>query len=218
MKLLPLALCVNKFTHTRLLAIFNGSSVEISMRLLIAKGDSPPRAEGQRCEAQRVAEQCLEKGGMMFERSEFLPPQALRQAASGEVWTDWKMSQSDSWICKANRQYRQQLVVRSADIVCTARDAERRCCQLLSTECRTRLPCFWYFFKKVQKERVEEKYKWTIKVEDCCRIWRRAKASFLSPNAKRDSCVSRSEVSLNMPAIDFSLCSKWQPVFLYIIT
>ena len=39
----------------------------------------------------------------------------------------------------ANRQYRQQLVVRSADAVCTARDAERRYCQLLSTECRTRL-------------------------------------------------------------------------------
>ena len=31
---------------------------------------------------------------------------------------------------------------------CTARDAKRRCCQLLSTECRTRLPRFWYFFKK----------------------------------------------------------------------
>ena len=25
-----------------------------------------------------------------------------------------------------------------------------------STECRTRLPRFWYFFKKVQKERLEE--------------------------------------------------------------
>ena len=49
------------------------------------KGNSPPRAEGQRWEAQRAAEQCLETGGMMFERSEFLPPQALRQAASGEV-------------------------------------------------------------------------------------------------------------------------------------
>ena len=49
------------------------------------KGNPPPRAEGQRWEAQRVAEQCLETDGMMFERSEFLPPQALRQAASGEV-------------------------------------------------------------------------------------------------------------------------------------
>ena len=55
---------------------------------LLRKGNSPPRAEGQRWEAQRVAEQCLETGGMMFERSEFLPPQALRQAASGEVCTD----------------------------------------------------------------------------------------------------------------------------------
>ncbi|MBQ5644211.1 MAG: hypothetical protein IIV04_00750 [Bacteroidaceae bacterium] len=45
-------------------------------------------SNGQRWEAQRAAEQCLETGGMMFERSEFLPPQALRQAASGEVCTD----------------------------------------------------------------------------------------------------------------------------------
>ena len=90
LKLFPLALCVNKFTHTRLLAIFNGSSIEnyYSTRQFIAKGNSPPRAEGQRWEAQRAAEQCLETGGMMFERSEFLPPQALRQAASGEVCTD----------------------------------------------------------------------------------------------------------------------------------
>ena len=49
------------------------------------KSNSPPEAGGQRWEAQRVAEQCLETDGMMFERSEFLPPQALRQAASGEV-------------------------------------------------------------------------------------------------------------------------------------
>ena len=55
---------------------------------LHCKGNSPPTAEGQRWEAQRVAEQCLEKGGMMFERSEFLLPQALRQAASGEGRTD----------------------------------------------------------------------------------------------------------------------------------
>ena len=70
--------------------IFNCASVEnyYSTRLFIAKGNSPPRAEGQRWEAQRVAEQCLETGGMMFERSEYLPPQALRQAASGEVCTD----------------------------------------------------------------------------------------------------------------------------------
>ena len=34
------------------------------------KGNSPPKAEGQRWEAQRAAEQCLETGGMMFERSE----------------------------------------------------------------------------------------------------------------------------------------------------
>ena len=59
---------------------------------------------------------------------------------------------------------------------------EKAMLSTFSTECRTRLPCFWYFFKKVQKERVEEKYKWTIKVENCCRIWRRAKASFLPPN------------------------------------
>ena len=90
LKLLPLALCVNKFTHTRLLAIFNGSSIEnyYSTRQFIAKGNSSLKAKGQRWEAQRAAEQCLETGGMMFERSEFLPPQALRQAASGEVCTD----------------------------------------------------------------------------------------------------------------------------------
>ena len=89
-----------------------------------AKGNSSPRAKvtrkrtkaklvwtfaasvsnlskGQRWEAQRAAEQCAEIGGMMFERSEFLPPQALRQAATGEVCTDWKMSQSDSWTKEA---------------------------------------------------------------------------------------------------------------------
>ena len=49
------------------------------------KGNPSLKAKGQRWEAQRVAEQCLETDGMMFERSEFLPPQALRQAASGEV-------------------------------------------------------------------------------------------------------------------------------------
>ena len=87
----------------RLLAIFNGSSIEnyYSTRLFIAKGNSPPKAEGQRWEAQRAAEQCLETGGMMFERSEFLPPQALRQVASGEVCTDWKMLQSNSWTKEA---------------------------------------------------------------------------------------------------------------------
>ena len=83
--------------------IFNCASVEnyYSTRLFIAKGNSPPRAEGQRWETQRAAEQWLETGGMKFERSEFLPPQALRQAASGEGWTDWKMSQSDSWTKEA---------------------------------------------------------------------------------------------------------------------
>ena len=125
------------------------------------KGNPSLKAKGQRWEAQWAAEQYLEAGDMMFERSEFLSPQALRQAASGEVWSDRKMLQGNSWICKANRQYRQQLVVRSADIVCTARDAERRCCQLLSTECRTRLPRFWYFFKKVQKARLQKEYKIT---------------------------------------------------------
>ena len=35
----------------------------------------------------------------------------------------------DSRICYANRQHHQQLVVRSADEVCTARDAKRRYCQ-----------------------------------------------------------------------------------------
>ena len=50
-------------------------------------------SNGQRWEAQWAAEQCLEIGGMMFERSEFLPPQASRQAASGEVWTDWRILQ-----------------------------------------------------------------------------------------------------------------------------
>ena len=58
-------------------------------------------SNGQRWEAQRAAEQWLEAGGMMFERSEFLPPQALRQAASGEGWTDWKMLQGNSWTKEA---------------------------------------------------------------------------------------------------------------------
>ena len=58
-------------------------------------------SNGQRWEAQRAAKQCLETGSMMFECSEFLLPQALRQAASGEVRTDWKMSQSDSWAKEA---------------------------------------------------------------------------------------------------------------------
>ena len=43
----------------------------------------------------------LEAGDMMFERSEFLSPQALRQAANGEVWTDWKMLQGNSWTKEA---------------------------------------------------------------------------------------------------------------------
>ena len=97
----------------------------LSMRLFIAKGNSPPKAEGLRWEAQRAAEQCLETGGMMFERSEFLPPQILRQAASSEVCTDWKMSQSDSWTKEAP-------------------NAVHSC------------PVFGTFFKKVQRERVEE--------------------------------------------------------------
>ena len=33
---------------------------------------------------------------------------------------------------------------------------EKAMLSTFSTECRTRLPCFWYFFKKVQKERLEE--------------------------------------------------------------
>ena len=105
-------------------------------------------SNGQRWEAQRAAEQCLETGGMMFERSEFLPPQALRQAASGEVCTDWKMSQSDSWICSANRQHWQHIVVRSADVVCTARGAKRQCCQLLAPNALPDCLCFWVLFSK----------------------------------------------------------------------
>ena len=105
-------------------------------------------SKGLRWEAQRVAEQWLETGGMMFERSEFLPPQALRQAASGEVWTDWKMLQGNSWICSANRQHWQHMVVRSADVVCTARGAKRQCCQLLAPNAVHDCPVFGTFFKK----------------------------------------------------------------------
>ena len=94
---------------------------------LHCKGNSPPRAEGQRWEAQRAAEQCLEAGGKMFECSEFLPPQALWQAASGEVWTDWRILQQLMLMQFVNKG---------------------------NTECRTRLPRFWYFFKKVQKARL----------------------------------------------------------------
>lgn len=50
-------------------------------------------SKGQRWEVQRAAEQCAETGGMMFERSEFLPPQVLRQTATGEVRTDWRILQ-----------------------------------------------------------------------------------------------------------------------------
>ena len=41
LKLLPLALCVNKFPHTRLLAIFNGASViwDYLVCAPITKGD-----------------------------------------------------------------------------------------------------------------------------------------------------------------------------------
>ena len=123
------------------------------------KGNPSLKAKGQRWEAQWAAEQCLEAGGMMFERSEFLPPQALRQAASGEVWTDWKMLQGNSWICSANRQHWQHIVVRSADVVCTARGANRRstpegakvkrqCCQLLAPNAVHDCPVFGTFFKK----------------------------------------------------------------------
>ena len=108
-----------------------GSSIEnyYSTRLFISKGNSSLKAKGQRWEAQWAAEQCLETGGMMFERSEFLPPQALRQAASGEVWTDWRILQQLMLMQFVNKG---------------------------STECRTRLPRFRYFFKKVQKERLEK--------------------------------------------------------------
>ena len=116
-------------------------------------------SNGQRWEAQRVAEQCLEIGGMMFERSEFLPSQALRQAASGEVWTDWKMLQGNSWICSANRQHWQHMVVRSADVVCTARGAKRQCCQLLAPNAVHDCPVFGTFFIKVQKARLQNEYK-----------------------------------------------------------
>ena len=65
------------------------------------KGNPSLKAKGQRWEAQWAAEQYLEAGDMMFERSEFLSPQALRQAASGEGWTDWKMLQGNSWTKEA---------------------------------------------------------------------------------------------------------------------
>ena len=89
-------------------------------------------SNGQRWEAQRVAEQWLETGGMMFERSEFLPPQALRQAASGEVWTDWRILQQLMLMQFVNKG---------------------------STECRTRLPRFWYFFQKSTERKSWRKIK-----------------------------------------------------------
>ena len=112
----------------RLLRIFNDTSIEnyYSMRLFIAKGNSPPTAGGQRWEAQRAAEQCLETGGMMFERSEFLPPQALRQAATDEVRTDRRILQ---------QRMLMQFVSKG------------------STECRTQLPMFLVLFSKKYREK-----------------------------------------------------------------
>ena len=56
-------------------------------------GNSSPKAKGQRWEAQWDAERGAGTGGDMFERSESLPAQASRQASSGEVRTDWRISQ-----------------------------------------------------------------------------------------------------------------------------
>ena len=125
-------------------------------------------SKGQRWEAQRVAEQCLETGGMMFERSEFLPPRALRQAASGEVCTDWKMLQSNSWICSANWQHWQHIVVRSADRVCTARGAKRQCCQLLAANAVHDCPVFGAFCatKSTQRKTTERTQDNSLKVEN----------------------------------------------------
>ena len=171
MKLFPLALCVNKFTHInivdffitrsitsnkfvlsslnqeiRLLAIFNGSSIEnhYSTRLFIAKGNSPPKAEGQRWEAQRAAKQCLETGSMMFECSEFLLPQALRQAASGEVWTDWRILQQLMLMQFVNLLCKSTTLAAYSRAQCW-RSLHRTGCEktmlsTFSTECCTRLP------------------------------------------------------------------------------
>ncbi|MBR4967204.1 MAG: hypothetical protein IKY19_03085, partial [Bacteroidaceae bacterium] len=39
--------------------------------------------------------------------------------------------------------------------------SEKAMLSTFNTECRTRLPRFWYFFKKVQKERLQNEYKKT---------------------------------------------------------
>ena len=66
---------------------------ECCCSLFCEKGNSSLKAKGQRWEAQWDAERGAGTGGDMFEHSESLPTQASRQAASGEVRTDWRISQ-----------------------------------------------------------------------------------------------------------------------------
>ena len=104
-------------------------------------------------------------------------------------------------ICFANRQYRQHIVVRSADIVCTARDAIRRCCQYCGTSKeRERLAkpvcrALWFFafspygrrpmvhaMKEQRRKTTKQIYDKSLKVKNCSQIQERTRRFFNTCN------------------------------------
>ena len=94
---------------------------------------------------------------MMFERSEFLPPQALRQAATDEVRTDRRILQQRMLMQFVNLLCKSTTLTAYSRAQCR-RSLHRTGCEkaMLSTfsaECRTQLPMFWYFFSKKYREK-----------------------------------------------------------------
>ena len=78
----------------------------------------------------------------------------------------------DSRICYANRQYRQQLVVRSADEVCTARDAKRRYCQfqkaVMTNFVLCRVLCYFLSHRKQVEQDCKKNARQQIKGKIYC--------------------------------------------------
>ena len=124
-------------------------------------------SNGLRWEALWTAKQFLETGSMMFECSEFLLPQALRQAASGEVWTDWIILQQLVLMQYVNLLCKSTTLAAYSRAQCW-RSLHRTGCEktmlsTFSTECCTRLPSslVLYVAQKVHIERLQIEYKIT---------------------------------------------------------
>ena len=136
LKLLPLALCVNKFPHTRLLAIFNGALPPLAGNYLCCKmlrklyadngnikeKPAPSKLQLKAVDIQGVSEDLFEM------RQRYFLSITLNRTSPGAPEQKRK-GLNDKRICFANRQYRQQLVVSSTAEGCASRDATRRCCQ-----------------------------------------------------------------------------------------